>query len=407
MNADHSTPPVPADNPDNPVDNHAKPKKPYPDFPLTPHPSGRWCKKIRGKLYYFGPVTDPDAALARYLEQKDDLHAGRTPRPDLATLTVKDIANRFLEAKQNAVAAGELALRTWKDYRAIMARMIDGLGSRRCVTTLDPQDFADLKKKLSHRNGPARMSTIVQVIRGAFKHAYDSRLLPEAVHFGPGFRRPSKKTMRIHRASQGPKLFMAEEIRRLMGAAGTKLRAMILLGINCGFGNADCATLPLSAVDLGRGIIDYPRPKTGIPRRCILWPETIQAIRDVLALGRNPLAKDRSPTNTASDEIIFVTKYGQSWNKASNAGPLTQMFAKLLKRLGIKGRKRLGFYTLRHAFRTVADASKDSVACDYVMGHETPHMSSAYRETIDDERLRAVAEKVRRWLYVGPWQEEG
>ena len=58
----------------------AKPSKPRPDFPLTPHPTGRWCKKILGRLHYFGPIADPDAALANYNKKKADLHAGRTPR---------------------------------------------------------------------------------------------------------------------------------------------------------------------------------------------------------------------------------------------------------------------------------------------------------------------------------------
>jgi hypothetical protein len=33
------------------------------------------------------------------------------------------------------------------------------------------------------------------------------------------------------------------------------------------------------------------------------------------------------------------------------------------------------------------------------MGHEVPHMSSVYRETISDERLRAVTDHVRAWLF--------
>jgi hypothetical protein len=31
-----------------------RPNKPYPTFPLSPHPSGKWQKKIRGSIYYFG-----------------------------------------------------------------------------------------------------------------------------------------------------------------------------------------------------------------------------------------------------------------------------------------------------------------------------------------------------------------
>jgi integrase len=373
-------------------DRPVKPAKPYPDYPLTAHPAGYWCKKIRGKIHYFGPWSDPDGALAKYLEQKDDLHAGRTPRPDPGGVTVKDVANAFLNAKEQAVGAGELSPRTWADYKAIMDMLVGGLGKQKAVNTLDPQDFATLKTKLAKRNGLARMSTVVQVIRCAFRFAFESGLLDKPVRFGPVFKRTARKALRLHRARQGAKLFTAPEVRGLIDGAGVPLRAMLLLGINCGFGNTDCGTLPLAAVDLERGWIDYPRPKTGIPRRCPLWPETVAALKEVLAVRPEP----KGPADAA---LVFVTRFGRSWAKTSNSGPLVWEMRKLLKGLGINGRKGLGFYTLRHTFRTIADEAKDQPAADFIMGHEVPHMSSVYRETISDERLKAVSDHVRAWLF--------
>jgi integrase len=368
----------------------SKPAKPRQDFPLTAHPAGCWCKKIRGKLYYFGPWDDPDGAEAKYLAQKEDLYAGKTPRPDPATLTVKDVANLFLRGKAKSRDAGELSPRTWKDYFSIMEMMLDGLGKHRPASALAPQDFATLKHKLSKRNGPARMSTVVQVIRSAFKFAYDVERLDTPVRFGPTFKRTSKKTMRLHRAKQGAKLFTALEVRQMLDTSAPTMKAMILLGINAGFGNNDVATLTQEAIDWHKGIIDFPRPKTGIPRRCVLWPETIEAIQAALAC--RPTPKDNTDTR-----YVFITKYGQSWAKDTNAGPLTQETRKLLKRLGINGRR--SFYTLRHTFRTVADEARDQPAADFAMGHESPHMSTHYREVISDDRLRAVAEHVRAWLF--------
>ena len=75
------------------------PAKPYPDFPLYAHKTGRWAKKIRGKIHYFGKWDDPDGALAKFNEQWEDLRDGRTPRPDANETTVKDVANGFLEYK--------------------------------------------------------------------------------------------------------------------------------------------------------------------------------------------------------------------------------------------------------------------------------------------------------------------
>jgi integrase len=370
-----------------------KPSKPYPEFPLYAHPSGQWAKKIRGHFYYFGAWADPDAALTKYLADKDALHAGRKPRPDSEAVTIKDVANHFLIAKQALVDAGELSPRTWADYKLICDLVVKQFGKNRLASDVGPDDFSSLRVKMAKRWGPERLgSKLIQYTCSLFKHAFDARLIATPVCFGPGFKRPSRRVLRVQRAERGPKLFTAEEIRRLLESAGVQLKAMILLGINCGFGNADCAALPLSAVDLDAGIIDFPRPKTGIPRRAVLWGVTVDAIRQ--AIAERPEPKD-----AADAGLVFITKYGQRWGKDTSTNPLSQATAKLLKGLKINGRKGLGFYTLRHVFRTVADEAKDQPACDFIMGHEGPHIAARYRETIADSRLSAVANYVHAWLF--------
>ncbi len=54
---------------------------------LTQHKNGQWVKKIKGKQYYFG--TDYQKAVARYLDERDGLLAGRQRerKTDAASLT--------------------------------------------------------------------------------------------------------------------------------------------------------------------------------------------------------------------------------------------------------------------------------------------------------------------------------
>src|SRR4051794_4407917 len=90
----------------------AKPKKPYAEFPLTPHASGKWMKKIRGQIHYFGRWAKREngrlvrvegdgwkEALEEYKVVADDLHAGRTPRVRNDELSVENLLDHFLSAK--------------------------------------------------------------------------------------------------------------------------------------------------------------------------------------------------------------------------------------------------------------------------------------------------------------------
>src|SRR5581483_10002760 len=227
-------------------------------------------------------------------------------------------------------------------------------------------------------------------VRTVFNYAFKGGLLDRPMVFGEGFKVPSQRTLRTHRAARGPKMFEADEIRRMVQAAGPALRAMILLGVNCGFGNSDCGTLPLAALDLDGGWVNYRRPKTGVSRRCPFWSETVMALREWLA-------KRPEPNDPANAGLVFVTKYGQPWAKDAADSPITKETRKLLDALGINGHR--NFYALRHTFETIGGVGKDQAAVDAIMGHARDDMASAYRERISDDRLRDVTECVRRWLF--------
>ena len=375
-----------------------------PDFPLFIHyatgarKGGRWAKKVRGVLYHFGNVKDDpkgEAALNLWLDQKDELLAGRKPRPKSDGLTVLDLSTAFLAAKQLQQEAGEITTLTWKDYRATCKWIVAYFGQSRSAADLQPDDFGGFRAELTKGRGLVALGNEIRRTRGAFKYAYDAGLLAAPVRFGPMFKQPSSKALKRLRAQQrsegGGKDFTAAEILKLLRFATPQLKAMILLGVNCGFGNTDCGRLPLSAVDLENGWISFPRPKTGAPRRCPLWSETKKALRTVLADRRTP----KDPQHA---ELVFVTVYCKSFAKSHGCQPISRAFKKLADDCGL-GRDRRNFYSLRHVFRTIAGGAKDVEATRHIMGHDESFVEDSYIERIDDSRLLAVANHVHAWLY--------
>ena len=266
--------------------------------------TGRWAKKIRGKLHYFGPWDDPNAALERYLDQRDDLYAGRTPRAKGDGLTVRDLVNKFLTTKRHLGDTGEITEKTFADYYRACQRVIEAFGRSRPVSDLAADDFERLRIALSKSRGPVGLGNEIQRIRVVFKYAFDQGLVDKPVRYGQTFKRPSRRVLRKLKAAQGSRMFEAPEIRSLLKEAKMPLRAMILLGVNCGFGNTDVASLPLNALDLTRGWVDFPRPKTGIPRRAPLWPGTITALQEAIRNQPEPASEGDAGLARSSPRIL-------------------------------------------------------------------------------------------------------
>lgn len=382
----------------------ARPKKPFPKFPLYAHANGKWAKKINGHFEYFGrwgkieggvmvrlPGDGWKEALDLYNAQAEDLHAGRKPRavkPGAAT--IGDLRDSFLTAKTNALEAGKIQRRTYFEYKATMLMMIEQFGEKRLLDDIRVVDFAGLLKVIDDRWGIVRRGNEVQKVRTIFKYAFDAELVDKPTRFGPDFKKPNAKEYRANRNAKAQKMLEPAEVRQLIEAAPVPLKAMILLGLNCGFGNHDCATLPLSALDLEKGFVNYPRPKTAIARRCPLWPETVAALKDALAVRPEP----KTPEGA---NLVFLTAQRRPWLSGGIANPVSCATRDVMKAVGIH-KPGLGHYTLRHVFRTVADGARDQVSANYIMGHADSSMAATYRERIDDSRLIAVSNFVRAWV---------
>ena len=235
--------------------------------------------------------------------------------------------------------------RTFRDYYKTCAGLIEQFGRERLGADLRPEDFSAYRAKLDKRFGKVSLKNEINRVSIVFNFAYpvsnkkshQERLIDKPVAFGSGFDRPSAKALRGVRNEAGEKLFTRDEVLRILDAlAGNKvvtgrtdedgkiiidddgqpetitlktnpvMRTMVLLGMNCGFGNTDVAKLPKSAVDPKAGWIDFPRRNTEIKRRIPIWAETIDALKAAIAIRP-------APTDPSGKGLCFLTGQGRPW----------------------------------------------------------------------------------------------
>ncbi len=221
--------------------------------------------------------------MKKYLAEKDYLHAEKKPPTLKDGLILKDLVNRFLTSKQQRIDTGELSGRTFQSYLATCERVLVKFGKSRLVEDLNPEDFASLRTSLAKTRKAVSLGNEITRCKMIFKYGYDEWLIDRPIRYGQSFSKPRKKTIRIQRSQKGMQMFESEELQIVLNNAPLQLKAMILLGVNCGFGQSDVAALPKSAINFKTGWSDFPRPKTGIERRCKLWRETIEALQDAIA----------------------------------------------------------------------------------------------------------------------------
>jgi integrase len=359
--------------------NNKSRKKRNDKFPLTLHKTGQFCKKIKGKIYYFG--TDKKLALQRYLEDAAMLHSGKAPlrQNSKDNISIKYLCNLYLEHQQARASIGQITIRHVSDQTILLRDFVRFISPNRIVsevTTMDLQNY--IRRLIRAKKSANTINNRIAAIKAMYNWALDNEII---------FNSPNLKAIKkVTRIKNNKLTFTTQQIQKLLANADGQMKAMILLGLNCGFGCTDCAELKWENIDFENSRIKYPRAKTGISRNLSLWPETINALRDVPKEG----------------EIVFHTAKGNAWvrivhsvdkrgnEKFTKDDAIGKQFSKLLKKAGVKTEKGIGFYNLRRTAATLAARSGDPFAVQKLLGHADLKMATTYVQDVSEQTDRVV-----------------
>lgn len=375
-------------------------KSENPDFPLTVGANGQWCKTVLHRVRYFGPLDCKKAAEDLWNLQKDDLLAGREPKRSTNEITVGDLAEKFTADANARRDRGELSGTNARDLVYAATFAVTHLGKARPVSLVTAEDFAGLREAIAvdtDRNLRSQANLILQ-IRSMFRWGGDGDTgmgLFKSVRFGPRFRPPSADALRKEKENSGKERFIEPaDIRKLIDAAKPGMKCMLLLGVNCGFYAIDSIRLTFSRLHLDNDppYHDFPRVKNGRPRKSVLWPETVGALRDYIANHRG---------DDPSDYVI-LNQYGRPYTERASGRGIRTTFTALLTSTGVTVSPGTSIGSLRHVYGTVMDLSSDQQMIDLTMGHAPKAVQKriySQRHLSELERLAELAQIVRGWLY--------
>jgi integrase len=333
-----------------------------------------------GKRIYLG--SDKEEALKKYYRLELGLESiPQEPAPTVG-ITIKELANRFIAAQQ---ANWRNPKTTLKCYRNWLGRFLKD-HPRLKAADFTVEKLAAWKISLKKRDySPESINHYLSAVRAMFTFAEETDLIEKA----PKLRRV--KNERIPQAGSKEKpLYSSRDLHKLLENAEIRLKTMIMLALNCGFGPKDLQDLRWDDIKGER--ITLPRSKTGICQTYSLWPETKELLEEIRRQRATLITKmSRRKVHHSDYGHVFVTRFWKVWSKDAIGG----QFRKLCEEAKVSC---YGFYRLRHC----ASTAMSLVATPHVhrkfMRHSQLQQQVTYTHTPDVEVDSAVMKAKEKLL---------
>ncbi len=294
-------------------------------------------------------------------------------------MTLKQLCDMYLKYQYSKLQANNLTARHHNDQIDSLNKLMSFLGHSRKIKSISTLDLQNYKRKLQKSYGSVcRLNLHISIMKALFHWARKNDILANI----PNIDAISRGKI-VH---QERFTFNSEQITKLLSAADVKMRAMVWLGLNCGFGCTDCSELKWTDLDLVNARVKLPRRKTGISRDLPLWPETVEALEKIQRIGK----------------LVFYTSRGNSYiqtllkndgngnGKYTTLNTITTKFSRLIKKSGLDVPKGTGFYALRRTAATIAARSGDPFAVQRLLGHADLQMATRYVQDVSQQTDRVV-----------------
>ena len=348
-------------------------------FPLTLHPTGQYCKKVKGKMYYFG--SDKKEAMQRYLDQATYLHGcqNNLQKPTSDNMKLKQLCDMYLKYQYSKLQASDLTASHYNEQVCSLNKLMAFLGQNTDTNKISTLDLQNYKRKIQKSHvSVSRLNLHISIMKALFRWARKNDVLENI----PNIDAVSRGQI-VH---QEKFTFNPEQTNKLLSAADVKMRAMIWLGLNCGFGCTDCSELKWTDLDFVNARVRLPRRKTGVSRDLPLWPETIEAIEKVPRTGKLVFY-----TSRGNPDIHTISKPDGNGNeKYTTLNTVTTKFSRLIKKSDLDVPKGTGFYTLRRTAATIAARSGDPFAVQRLLGHADLQMATRYVQDVSEQTDRVI-----------------